>query len=130
MDQEKAASETVRSRGRPWPAGVSGNPSGRPLVRIRARKLFATMIVDFGELGPTDRILLERAGFLLARSERLNDADVAMRMSAEARRIIASLRKRVSVPPAPAEPFGQVAAIAQAASPCGEAQPRSSWRPL
>ena len=42
-----------------------------------------------------DRILLERAGFLLARSERLHDADVAMRMSAEARRIIASLRKRV-----------------------------------
>jgi len=53
------------------------------------------MVVDFGELGPTDRILLERAGFLLARSERLHDADVAMRMSAEARRIIASLRKRV-----------------------------------
>jgi len=73
------------------------------------------MLGDFGSLGPTDCILLERASFLLARSERLRDADVSMRMSGEARRIIASLRKRIPASPPPAEPFGQVAAIAQAA---------------
>jgi hypothetical protein len=72
------------------------------------------MLSDFGSLGPTDRILLERASFLLARSERLRDADVSMRMSGEARRIIASLRKNAPARAVPAERFTEIAVKAQA----------------
>jgi hypothetical protein len=112
----KTANAAARNRGpgRPFPPGVSGNPAGRPLLHARARKLFATMLSDFGSLGPTDRILLERASFLLARSERLRDADVSMRMSGEARRIIASLRKNAPARAVQAERFTEIAVKAQA----------------
>jgi len=87
-----------QSRGR-WPKGVSGNPSGAALDRVaeRAAKLFDSMAGDFGALSAVDRALLHQACLLLARSERMKrtrDADAAIRMSGEARRLLASIRKR------------------------------------
>jgi hypothetical protein len=112
----KTANETARkpASGRPYPSGVSGNPAGRPVIHARARELFSTMLHDFGSLGPTDRILLERASFLLARSERLRDADVSMRMSGEARRLLQALRKNAPARAVPAERFTEIAVKAQA----------------
>jgi hypothetical protein len=112
----KTANETAGrpATGRPYPSGVSGNPAGRPVIHARARELFSTMLGDFGSLGPTDRILLERASFLLARSERLRDADVSMRMSGEARRLLQALRKHAPARTVPAERFMEIAVKAQA----------------
>jgi hypothetical protein len=53
-----------------------------------------------GVLGAIDRALLLQACRLLIRSQRVKDADAAIRMSSEARRIMSSLQKRAP-PPAP-----------------------------
>jgi hypothetical protein len=82
--------------------GTSGNPAGRPALRLRAKELFAEMVGDFDGLSAVDRVLLQQAALLLARSEaRVNsrrDADSSIRMSSEARRILSSLRKRADAP--------------------------------
>jgi hypothetical protein len=82
-------------RGRPFPPGTSGNPRGAALDRVgeRGAVLFAAVAADFTPLSATDEVLLRQACRLLARGERSKDPDVAIRMSGEARRIIAALRK-------------------------------------
>ena len=89
-----------------WPKGVSGNPSGAALNRVAARtaELVDSMVGDFDALSAIDRALLNQACLLLARSERMRrtrDADAAIRMSSEARRILASVRKRARPPATP-----------------------------
>jgi hypothetical protein len=86
-----------RGQGRPFVAGVSGNPKGRAAIKARAAELFATMAPDFGKLSATDEVLLRQAALLIARSERTyrkQDAEAAIRMSSEARRLLSSLRRR------------------------------------
>jgi hypothetical protein len=67
-------------------------------------------------LSAIDRTLLLQATRLLVRSARLKDHDAAIRMSSEARRTLEGLRRRCApaVRSAPAEPFGEIAATAQA----------------
>lgn len=82
-------------RGRPWPKGVSGNPSGSR-VNTRAVVLFAEMANDFGggdALSGVDRAMLMQACRLMARGARAKSADDAVRLTSEARRILQSLRK-------------------------------------
>jgi hypothetical protein len=90
-----------------WPKGVSGNPKGAAVDRVadRAGELFQAMSAELGALSPIDHALLKQACLLLARSERLKrarDADAAVRLSSEARRILASLRKHAA-PKAPGQ---------------------------
>jgi hypothetical protein len=83
-------------RGPGFRKGVSGNPKGRRALTERAAELYATMAPDFGELSATDRVLLNQAALLLARSERVHrvrDIDVGVRMSGEARRLLQVLRR-------------------------------------
>jgi hypothetical protein len=95
---EVAANEQRRhSRGRPFEPGVSGNPKGKAALRERADELFQTMAPDFGMLSATDEVLLRQACLLLARSERVHrvrDIDVGVRMSGEARRLLAGLQRK------------------------------------
>lgn len=91
---ETADVEPKRRHG--FQKGISGNPGGRWPLRIRAAELFDTMVTDFGPLSATDSVLLKQACLLLARSERIHnikDADIALRMSGEARRLLWGLRR-------------------------------------
>jgi hypothetical protein len=103
-------------RGRPWPKGVSGNPAG---IRVgkQALAMFEQIEGELGGVGSViDRTLLLQACRLLVRAARLKDHDAAIRMSSEARRTLEGLRRRCApaVRSAPAEPFGEIAASAQA----------------
>lgn len=121
MVQLAAAAEQVdgqrpKVRGRPWTKGVSGNPSGSR-VNKRAVVLAEQMAADFGgtsSLGAIDRAMIEQAAKLLIRTERVKDADTALRMSGEARRLLSSLRRRAPASVAPTESFAEIAARAQA----------------
>jgi hypothetical protein len=90
-------SETPRRRhgGRPWPKGVSGNPSGSKVSK-RVTTLFEALADEFGgaDLSATDRALLIQACRLLVRSERVKDTDQAVKCVNAARRIMDGLRKR------------------------------------
>jgi hypothetical protein len=56
----------------PWPKGTSGNPAGRKSRKSRHSEMVAALIADLGgNLGALDRILVERAAWLLVRSEDL-----------------------------------------------------------
>ena len=98
-DEQSDVQRRRRAGGRPWPPGVSGNPSGSK-VNKRAAALFEAMAADFGgpdELSAIDKAMLEQASRLLVRSERTQDADIAIRLSNAAARLLASFRngKRV-----------------------------------
>jgi len=91
----------AKPRGRQWPPGVSGNPLGATAYRRSAAELFAEMVGDFGgvdALSATDRVLLAHGCRLLVRAGRVRDHDIALRMSGEARRVLAGLRKRQPAP--------------------------------
>jgi hypothetical protein len=111
-----------RPRGRPWPRGTSGNPQGAR-VNTRAKTLFAELSADFGgaeALPALDRVLLMQGCKLLARAERVKDADSAVRLTSEARRILASLRKRAA-PPSPSGP-----SLAEYLASIGNAEPQEA----
>jgi hypothetical protein len=77
--------------------GVSGNPSGQRRLKDRAEELFQIMVVDIRPLTKTDEMLLKHAALLIARAEKVHhrkNVDASCRMSGEARRLIASLRRR------------------------------------
>lgn len=98
-EQEK----TQRPTGRPWPKGVSGNPSGRTLGK-RYLALFADLARDLGgenALTGIERALIGQACQLMLRSERVCDADDAVRLANAASRILATLTaKRAARKPA------------------------------
>jgi hypothetical protein len=100
-------------RGRPWPPGTSGNPSGSTVSK-RVTVLFDAMLADFGEgaLSAIDSAMLLQACRLLVRSERTADADSAVRLSNAAARLIAGLRSAKRREPA-GETFADIAARAQ-----------------
>src|SRR5579863_4346732 len=90
--------------------GTSGNPSGRQVVPERAAELFNAMAGDFGALSAVDRALLYQACLLLSRSERvkrIKDADAAIRMSGEARRLLESLRRHAPAVKAPQQSLSE-----------------------
>ncbi len=94
---EQNETQHRKPRGRPWPKGTSGNPSGSR-VNTRAVVLFAEMAADFGgvdALSGVDRAMLMQACRLMARGARAKAADDAVRLTSEARRILQSLRKPV-----------------------------------
>jgi hypothetical protein len=106
MEQRAAAIEQRdcqrrrRAGGRPWAPGTSGNPLGARALTERTAELFDAMATDFGQLSATDSVMLRQACRLLARGERTKEADAAIRMAGEARRIIESLRRRAPAKPA------------------------------
>lgn len=80
--------------GRPWPKGVSGNPSGNKTNK-RAASLFEEMVADLGgaaALSAIDRAMLEQAAHLLVRGQRAKDADIAIRLSNAAARLLARFK--------------------------------------
>jgi hypothetical protein len=89
--------------GRPWPKGVSGNPSGSKLSK-RFAELFAAVRAEFGDaaLSASDRALLEQACRLMAR--RMRDEENSIKATNAARRIIASLHARHGRTPASPSP--------------------------
>jgi hypothetical protein len=99
VTQPRAAAEQENGRrrpgGRPWPKGVSGNPSGSQQSK-RALALFDEMAADFGgvdALTAIDKTMLAQASRLLVRSERAKNADIAVRLSNASARLLAGLRK-------------------------------------
>jgi hypothetical protein len=88
--------------GRPWPKGVSGNPSGSKVSK-RVAILFEALADELGgaDLSATDRALLMQACRLLVRSERVKEAEDAVKCANAARRILASLRSRYEVTGSP-----------------------------
>jgi len=72
---KQSEAQPRRHGGRPWPKGVSGNPSGSR-VNTRAVVLVAEMATDFVEaLSGVDRVMLHQAARLMARSARAKSAD-------------------------------------------------------
>jgi hypothetical protein len=115
--------EAARLRARPIPAprfvkGVSGNPSGKRLLKDRADALYRVMAADLAPSTATDEILLRHTCLLIARAERVNrlrDIDGAIRTSGEARRLLESLRRRAASAPKepPTKPWSDITAKAQ-----------------
>lgn len=96
MDQRIAEGSTSAGPHR-WRSGESGNPLGSRLLNARADAIFTEVRGDFvDDLSAVDTVLLRQACRLLARGERLRDPDAAVRLSSEARRILASLRRKAS----------------------------------
>jgi hypothetical protein len=55
---------------RPWPKGVSGNPSGPWSRKTRHQRIVAELIKDLGgNVGSLDRHLVEQAAWLLVQGE-------------------------------------------------------------
>jgi hypothetical protein len=105
--------------GRPFSKGVSGNPHGSASIRVRAAELYAEMVVDFAEMSAIDVVMLRRASLLLARSERFRsarDADIALRMSGEARRLLQTLRRHHAAAPTKLVSLDEHLARAEAAA--------------
>jgi hypothetical protein len=80
--QPRAAVEQRKRKpgGRPWPKGVSGNPSGSKVSK-RVTVLFEALADELGgaDLSATDRALLMQACRLLVRSERVKEAEDAVK---------------------------------------------------
>jgi hypothetical protein len=87
-------------RGRPFPKGVSGNPSGKTLGK-RYLALFADLARDLGgedALSAIDRALLSQAVGLMVRAERVKDTDDAVRLANASARLLTGLRKKQRQP--------------------------------
>jgi hypothetical protein len=94
MEQQSTAARTSTGPHR-WPPGTCGNPLGSKLLNARADALFGEIRGDFADdLSAVDTVLLRQACRLLARGERLRDPDAAVRLSSEARRILAALKRK------------------------------------
>lgn len=113
---EQKNEQRRKPNGRPWPPGVSGNPSGRKLGK-RYLALFADLVRDLGGedvLTGIDRALLGQAVGLMVRAERVKETDDAVRLANASARLLASLRTKHQRPPAQRETFADIAARAQA----------------
>jgi hypothetical protein len=102
--------------------GVSGNPLGRSVTKVRTERrlaeLFEAVAADFPAPSPCEVALLQQAARLLLRAERstkvrYRDGDVAVRCANGARRILASLqhRRRETAPPSPWSPMRERAGM-------------------
>ena len=78
-------------RGRPFPPGVSGNPTGSKIGK-RVTELYEGMLADFPEPSSFECTLLLSAARMLARSERVQKSEDAVRCSNAAVRLLRSLR--------------------------------------
>jgi hypothetical protein len=120
MTATEHAAQRLKARGRPWPPGTSGNPLGATAYRRSAAELFAEVVTDFGGvdgLSATDRVLLAHGCRLLVRASRVRDHDIALRMSGEARRVLAALKRAPApAPETPAEYLTRRVAEAAGAS--------------
>jgi hypothetical protein len=100
----KSSDDPPRPKYTGFKKGVSANPAGRRPIKTRVNELFDGMVVDFGELAATDVVLLKQACLLIARSEaarNIKDADICLRMTGEARRILSALRRHAPPKSAP-----------------------------
>jgi hypothetical protein len=128
VQREATPEERRHHGGRPWPKGVSGNPSGSKLSK-RFADLFAAALAEFGAaaLSASDRALLEQACRLMAR--RMRNEENAIKATNSARRIIASLHKRYGhtpASPAPALPWSPLRSrITAAAADAPPASPKT-----
>jgi hypothetical protein len=102
-DQPTAATEQQadqrKQRGRPFAPGVSGDPTGgratKALIHQRVTALVEEWTADFeGGVTSIERSLLQQAARLLIRAERTHDADVAVRASSVAQRMLGSVRTK------------------------------------
>jgi hypothetical protein len=94
MDQNSTAPAAGPGR-RLWRPGESGTPLGPQRLNVRTQEVFDEIRGDFVEdLPAVDVVLLRQACRLLARGERLRDLDAAVKLSAEARRIITALPRK------------------------------------
>ncbi len=120
---EQSAAQPRKVSGRPFPPGVSGNPSGMRVSK-HALQLFTEIADEYGgeqALSAIDRALLLQAARLLVRAQRLKDADAAIRMTGEARRLLESLRRNAGKAAAKAKAmlapsFSEIAEREQAAA--------------
>jgi hypothetical protein len=84
-----------RAGGKPWPKGTSGNPSGNKTNK-RAAEMFEAMVADLGgaaELSAIDLAMLEQAAHLMVRSRTAKDADIAIRLSNAAARLLTRFKR-------------------------------------
>jgi hypothetical protein len=91
---EQKTAQRLMPRGRPFPKGVSGNPSGRTVGK-RYLTLFADLSRDLGgeaALSAIDRALLSQAVGLMVRAERVKETDDAVRLANASARLLATLR--------------------------------------
>ena len=105
------STQRLMPRGRPFPKGVSGNPSGKTLGK-RYMALFADLASDLGgeeALTGIERALLGQAVGLMVRAERVRNTDDAVRLANASARLLASLRKGHKA----REPAGLGALLAQ-----------------
>ena len=96
MDQAAPSIEQAGPQDRPkrrgrWKPGESGNPTGSRVSK-RVVELFTNMSADFVELTAVEGALLQQAARLMARSERTQTAEDAVRLANAATRILGKLR--------------------------------------
>jgi hypothetical protein len=89
-----------RGRGRPFPKGVSGNPSGSHQSK-RYIELRASIVGDLGELSGLDQIAVDQIVRALIRAEKAKDHAEAARCSRNARDWLRDLRERRNVQESP-----------------------------
>lgn len=93
MQQTLQQREQRQLRGRPFPKGVSGNPSGSKQSK-RYVELRASIVGDLGELSGLDQIAVDQIVRALLRSEKAKDHAEAARCSRNARDWLRYLRER------------------------------------
>jgi hypothetical protein len=82
-----------RGPGRPFPKGVSGNPSGSHQSK-RYTELRASIVGDLGELSGLEAIAVDQIVRALIRAEKAKDHALAARCSRNARDWLRDLRAR------------------------------------
>jgi hypothetical protein len=81
--------------GRPFPPGVSGNPLGRARRTPRFAELYDGIAADYGgpaALTTLQRTVLAQGVRLMIRAERAQNADMAVRLTHAAARMLAALQ--------------------------------------
>jgi hypothetical protein len=94
-------------------------------VSKRVAVLSEAMAADFGGvamLSAVDHAMLEQACRLMVRAERTKDADAAVRLSSEARRGLAALRRHRETVPRDEPTLAEVLAARRDAEPNGAAE--------
>ena len=112
MHQQRAAGEQQNGqRGRPWPKGTSGNPTGQKCGK-RHLELHAQIICDLGgidALSGIDRTLVKQVVKLLLHAETTKSPNQAVRASNAAARLLRELRAESKRQPMmPAKSWQQV----------------------